>query len=100
MQNYGSDLAKLENLFAADRPKSDGRGEAIMWIRTQMARNGISLDDLIEAGCFPIPHAAGTVWYRSADGRTWDGRGELPDWLQRAVNAGQNKEHFRVSNGS
>ncbi|MGN5478218.1 H-NS family nucleoid-associated regulatory protein [Cupriavidus basilensis] len=34
--------------------------------------------------------------YRSADGRTWNGQGELPDWLQRAVNAGQDIEHFRV----
>ncbi|MGE8366520.1 H-NS family nucleoid-associated regulatory protein, partial [Cupriavidus sp.] len=27
----------------------------------------------------------------------WDGRGAMPDWLQRAVNAGQTVEHFRVS---
>ncbi|WP_412769989.1 H-NS family nucleoid-associated regulatory protein [Ralstonia pseudosolanacearum] len=37
-----------------------------------------------------------TVRYRSADGQAWDGAGEIPDWLNRAVNAGQSLEQFRV----
>ena len=97
IQNSGSDLTRLDRLFVPDRPKSDGRDEAILWVRTQMARNGISLDDLVKAGCFlGGDRAERTVCYRSADGSTWDGRGELPDWLQRAVNAGQSIEHFRI----
>ena len=34
--------------------------------------------------------------YRNAHGQGWDGHGAMPDWLQRAVNAGQTVEHFRV----
>ena len=70
--------------------------EAILWVRLQMARNGISYDDLIKAGCFDGGTGRHRARYRSADGRTWDGQGERPDWLQRAVNAGQSAEHFRV----
>ena len=96
IQGSSSDLAKLDRLFVPDRPKSDGREEAILWIRTQMARNGVSLDDLVSAGCFRESGADRTVTYRSADGKVWNGKGELPDWLLRAVNSGQSIEHFRV----
>jgi DNA-binding protein H-NS len=30
----------------------------------------------------------------AAAGQRWDGQGEIPDWLQRAVDAGQSKEFF------
>ena len=64
-----------------------------------MAQHGLSLADLRAAGCFaespPLP-TPGVVRYRNAHGRSWDGRGAMPDWLQRAVNAGQTVEHFRV----
>ena len=36
------------------------------------------------------------VLYRNAMGQTWDGTGEYPDWLQRAVNAGQSIDFYRV----
>lgn len=72
------------------------KAAAILWVRMQMVRNGISYEDLVRAGCFDGGAARRVVRYRSADGRTWDGQGERPDWLQRAVNAGQNIDHFRV----
>ncbi|CAG9170709.1 hypothetical protein LMG23992_01751 [Cupriavidus laharis] len=34
--------------------------------------------------------------YRNALGQSWDGTGEYPDWLQRAVNAGQSIDFYRV----
>ncbi|WP_454739668.1 H-NS family nucleoid-associated regulatory protein [Cupriavidus necator] len=35
--------------------------------------------------------------YRNAEGLTWDGQGEIPDWLRRrAVNAGQSVELFQL----
>ncbi|WP_430869665.1 H-NS family nucleoid-associated regulatory protein [Cupriavidus basilensis] len=34
--------------------------------------------------------------YRNAEGQKWGWQGEMPAWLQRAVNAGQSAEHFRV----
>ncbi|MDQ0140649.1 H-NS family nucleoid-associated regulatory protein [Cupriavidus necator] len=97
---------------------------AVAWIREQMDRHALSIDDLIEAGCFdtvppasagaapsgiaaptPAPAAATPSapnaaaprrLYRNALGQSWDGQGEYPDWLQRAVNAGQSIEFFRV----
>lgn len=73
------------------------RAEAITWARTQIARYGLTYADLAAAGVFPSRRRMKQkVRYRSADGQTWDGEGDMPDWLQRAVNAGQNPEHFRV----
>ncbi|WP_346430278.1 H-NS family nucleoid-associated regulatory protein [Cupriavidus basilensis] len=59
----------------------------------------LTLADLQAAGCFNEPPSApspGAVCYRNAQGQGWDGRGPMPDWLQRAVHAGQTVEHFRV----
>ncbi|SPS00342.1 conserved hypothetical protein [Cupriavidus taiwanensis] len=90
---------------------------AVAWIREQMDRHALTLDDLVEAGCFdnvaaasagaeePAPPAATAAapkpagarpLYRNALGQSWDGQGEYPDWLQRAANAGQSIEFFRV----
>lgn len=83
-------------LFLSNGRESADKQAAILWIRMQMVRNGISFDDLVRTGCFEDATKPPVVRYRSADGRAWDGEGELPDWLQRAVNAGQSVEHFRV----
>ena len=79
------------------------RAEAVLWVRKQMAKHGLTLADLVAAGCFAVPrdtpslkNPASAARYRSADGRSWNGTGDVPDWLRRAVNAGQNVEHFRV----
>lgn len=76
------------------------RAEAILWVKTQMARFGIHLENLQEAGCFKARQDIQTgnfpIRFRDAQGQTWDGRGDLPNWLQRAVNAGQSIEHFRL----
>jgi DNA-binding protein H-NS len=40
------------------------------------------------------------VSYRDAWGNTWNGSGDLPEWLQRAVAAGQSIEHFRSGDGA
>ncbi|MFJ4294086.1 H-NS family nucleoid-associated regulatory protein [Cupriavidus sp. NPDC089707] len=37
---------------------------------------------------------------RNAEGLTWDGQGEMPAWLRRAVNAGQSVEFYRVGSAS
>jgi DNA-binding protein H-NS len=36
------------------------------------------------------------VCCRNTEGLSWDGQGEMPNWLRRAVNAGQSVELFRV----
>nr|WP_080745187.1 H-NS family nucleoid-associated regulatory protein [Cupriavidus necator] len=45
---------------------------------------------------FAAPPIQRPVCYRNAEGQSWDGHGELPAWLQQAVNAGQRVELFRV----
>ncbi|MGO4810994.1 H-NS family nucleoid-associated regulatory protein [Cupriavidus sp. 2MCAB6] len=75
------------------------RAEAITWIRIQMAQHGLTLAHPQAGGCFAEPPPAtlpGTVRYRNAHGQGWDGCGAMPDWLQRAIHAGQTVEHFRI----
>ncbi|RDJ98148.1 H-NS family nucleoid-associated regulatory protein [Cupriavidus lacunae] len=77
------------------------RAETIVWIKTQMARHGLHLADLQNAGCFsegaPLANTAThAICFRDAYGHAWNDHGKLPDWLQRAVNAGQSIEHFHV----
>jgi DNA-binding protein H-NS len=45
-----------------------------------------------------LPHAAGSAGpiFRNAAGDTWDGLGDMPEWLKRAVHAGQDIEFYRV----
>lgn len=94
-------MSKPEPFALSQASRTGGQGAAnktaaILWVRMQMVRNGISYEDLVRAGCFDAGPARKVVCYRSADGRTWDGQGEQLDWLLRAVNAGQSIEHFRV----
>ncbi|WP_011296093.1 H-NS histone family protein [Cupriavidus necator] len=76
------------------------RADAIRWIQTQMDDYGLTLEELDAAGCFapppPEPPPLPVACYRNAEGLTWDGQGEMPSWLKRAVNAGQSVEFFRV----
>ncbi|WP_423194601.1 H-NS histone family protein [Cupriavidus sp. H18C2] len=77
------------------------RADAVLWIKSQMARLGLTYEHLLTAGCFAPPgvagdSASGVIRFRDASGHAWDGVGALPEWLQRAVNAGQSIEHFRV----
>lgn len=73
------------------------RAAAILWVKSQMARHGITADDLVSAGCFGQPMAVMRAQYKDAVGHSWNGEGALPEWLQRAVNAGQSVEHFKVA---
>ncbi|KWR88178.1 H-NS histone family protein [Cupriavidus sp. IDO] len=66
------------------------RAAAIRWIQDQMADYGLTIDELKAAGCFdpPPPPPALVVCYRNAERLHWDGQGEMPSWLKRAVIAG------------
>ncbi|MBF6990775.1 H-NS family nucleoid-associated regulatory protein [Cupriavidus sp. IK-TO18] len=79
------------------------RADAIRWIQTQMDDYGLTMEELEATGCFdppppppPAPAPPPVVYYRNAAGQSWDGQGDMPDWLRRAVNAGQSVEFFRV----
>ncbi|KND62035.1 hypothetical protein BVER_02261 [Candidatus Burkholderia verschuerenii] len=44
-----------------------------------------------------LPHSGvGGTQFRNASGDTWDGAGDMPEWLKRAVHAGQDIEFYRV----
>ncbi|QSN62942.1 H-NS histone family protein (plasmid) [Caballeronia sp. M1242] len=43
----------------------------------------------------PVSNGTGPV-FRNASGDTWDGVGDMPEWLKRAVHAGQDIEFYRV----
>ena len=78
------------------------RAAAVLWVKSQMAKHSIAIDDLVAAGCFAATTPSTSqkvrpVRFRDAAGHSWDGHGDLPEWLQRAVNAGQTTDHFRVS---
>ncbi|WP_454753902.1 H-NS family nucleoid-associated regulatory protein [Cupriavidus necator] len=79
------------------------RAAAIRWIQAGMADYGLTMEELAAAGCFdppppppPPPAPPPAVCYRNAAGQSWDGQGDMPDWLRRAVNAGQSVEFYRV----
>ncbi len=79
------------------------RVAAIAWIQQKIQEYALTPDDI---GPFstpgdPLPPAAESrpkTLYLSADGKSWDGDGDMPEWLRRAVAAGQSPEHFRVGN--
>jgi DNA-binding protein H-NS len=77
-------------------PDLDGnaRERLIAWIRRRMNEYNITIEALagsLEADANAVP----AVMYRDAFGNTWDGHGDKPDWLARAIYAGQNIDHFR-----
>ncbi|MBP0625164.1 H-NS histone family protein [Cupriavidus consociatus] len=75
------------------------RTAAIRWIQEQMADYGLMMGELDASGVLRAaapPAPSPVVCYRNAAGQSWDGQGEMPDWLRRAVNAGQTVEFYRV----
>lgn len=66
-----------------------------------MADYGLTIEELTTAGgprsaaasaAAAPTRAPPVVCYRNAAGQSWDGQGDMPDWLRRAVNAGQSVE--------
>lgn len=72
----------------------NARERLIVWIKRRMDEYGITLETLAES-LEADANAVRAVMYRDAYGNTWDGYGDKPDWLARAIYAGQNIEHFR-----
>jgi DNA-binding protein H-NS len=76
--------------------KLDGqaRDRLIAWIRHRMDEFGITID-AIARSLAEDRQMARSVRYQDAAGHVWDGTGDLPEWLRRAVASGQSIEHFR-----
>jgi DNA-binding protein H-NS len=83
---------KLES--SMEQINGEARDRLIRWLRRRMEEYGIT-DEALAASVQADNRAAREVQYRDAYGNTWDGQGDLPDWLRRAVAAGQQVDHFR-----
>ncbi|TDN67115.1 H-NS histone family protein [Paraburkholderia sp. BL10I2N1] len=74
------------------------RDSMVAYLRRRMQEFGINAADL--ASAIASDRSTQTeARYRSAAGDTWNGEGEMPQWLQQAISAGQSVEHFKVSSG-
>ena len=82
-----------------ERLEGEPRERLIRWIRHRMDKFGITLTALAQSLDSDLKKQQ-AVSYRDAWGHTWNGSGDLPEWLQRAVAAGQSIEHFRCGKGA
>lgn len=86
------------------------RERIILYIRRRMKEYGVTAEHLMpapeeqpETPALPKHAAAqampaptpGHIQYADAAGNSWDGAGPMPEWLQRAVRAGQSVDFFR-----
>jgi DNA-binding protein H-NS len=72
------------------------RDSMIAYLRHRMEEFGIKPEDLA-AVLAAEPAAQKAERYRSATGDSWDGQGEMPQWLRQAISAGQSIDHFALT---
>jgi DNA-binding protein H-NS len=77
-----------------ERLDGEARDRLIRWILRRMEEFGITHGALAQSIEEDLQDER-AVSYRDAWGNAWNGAGDLPEWLQRAVSAGQSIEHFR-----
>jgi DNA-binding protein H-NS len=75
------------------------RQSMITYLRRKMAKVGIRVGD-IAAAIAEERARQKSARYRSAFGDTWDGNGDMPQWLRQATSAGQSLAHFAVEKSS
>jgi DNA-binding protein H-NS len=75
------------------------RQSMIAYLRRKMAKVGIKVGD-VAAAIADERARQKAARYRSAFGDTWDGKGDMPQWLQQATSAGQQLTHFAVEKRS
>ena len=83
-------IAQLQQRAAEQRDRE--LAHAVEEIRDLMQEYGISFEDLQSVRKKGAAKKSAPVQFRNAEtGKTWSGRGRLPNWL-----SGQNRERFRV----
>jgi DNA-binding protein H-NS len=82
-----------------ERLDGEARDRLIRWILRRMDEFDITHTALAQSIEEDLENEQ-AVSYRDAWGNTWNGDGDLPEWLQRAVAAGQSIEHFRSGDGA
>jgi DNA-binding protein H-NS len=75
------------------------RQSMIAYLRRKMAKIGIKVG-YVAAAIAEERARQKAARYRSAFGHTWDGKGDMPQWLQQASSAGQSLAHFAVEKSS
>ncbi|RFU48463.1 H-NS family nucleoid-associated regulatory protein [Paraburkholderia sp. DHOC27] len=75
------------------------RQSMIAYLRRKMAKVGIKLGD-VAAAIAEERTRQKAARYRSAFGDTWDGKGDMPQWLRQATSAGQSLSHFAIEKAS
>jgi DNA-binding protein H-NS len=76
------------------------RDSIIAYLRHRMEEFGIKPDDLASALASGQFERTEVARYRSATGDEWNGDGEMPRWLKRAISAGQSIKHFELPSES
>jgi DNA-binding protein H-NS len=83
----------------------EARDRMIRFLRRRMDDWNISMDDLKRSlSADKAPAGAGmdpifddnVTQYQDVFGNSWDGQGEQPVWIKRALSLGLNLDHFRV----
>ncbi len=99
MASYQELLSQIDMLRRqAESQRKAEIANVVADIRAKMQQYGISPSDLGSAGR-PSRNKGTRVAakYRNpSTGDTWTGRGKMPKWLQREVNAGKRREDFRI----
>ncbi|MGY8524727.1 H-NS family nucleoid-associated regulatory protein [Paracidovorax citrulli] len=93
MDHYGLSLEDLEAAGCFDGTLPRETAEAA---DDAAEADAADAADAVDHAPAAEPKQAPATLYRNAMGQTWDGTGDMPDWLQRAVNAGQSPEFYRV----
>ena len=75
------------------------RQSMIAYLRRKMAKVGLKVGD-VAAAIAEERARQKAARYRSAFGDTWDGKGDMPQWLRQATSAGQSLAHFAVEKSS
>ncbi len=75
------------------------RQSMIAYLRRKMAKVGIQAGD-VAATIAQERASQKSARYRCAFGDTWDGNGDMPQWLRQATSAGQSLAHFAVEKSS
>jgi DNA-binding protein H-NS len=65
----------------------EARDRMIRFLRRRMEDWNISMDDIFDDN---------VTQYQDVFGNSWDGQGEQPVWIKRALSLGLNLDHFRV----
>lgn len=75
------------------------RQSMIAYLRRKMAKVGIKVGD-VAAAIAEERARQKSARYRNAFGDTWDGKGDMPEWLRQATSAGQSPAHFAADKSS